>query len=124
MDFHLSRGYEEVSVPLIVSRSTLQGTGQLPKFEEDLFRVSHSVGGEDAFLIPTAEVPLTNLLRDRLMEAAQLPARVAALTPCFRAEAGSSGRDTRGLLRQHQFLKVRGATISPLYTLRVSYSAD
>jgi seryl-tRNA synthetase len=93
-------------VPLIVTRSTLRGTGQLPKFEEDLFKVSHTVAGEDAFLIPTSEVPVTNLYRDQLLNISQLPAHHVCLTPCFRAEAGSYGRDTRGLLRQHQFLKV------------------
>ena len=106
LDFQVARGYEEVSVPYIVSRSTLEGTGQLPKFEEDLFRVSHSVAGEDAFLIPTAEVPVTNLYRGQLLESAQLPIRHVCLSPSFRAEAGSHGRDTRGLLRQHQFHKV------------------
>lgn len=106
LDFHTARGSTEVAVPLIVSRSTLQGTGQLPKFEDDLFKVNHSVAGEDAFLIPTAEVPLTNLFRDSILSATQLPVRLVSLTPCFRAEAGSYGRDTRGLLRQHQFQKV------------------
>ena len=106
LDFHIARGYTEVSVPYIVSRSTLEGTGQLPKFEDDLFKVSHSVAGEDAFLIPTAEVPVTNLYRDQLLEAVQLPILHVCHSPCFRAEAGSYGRDTRGLLRQHQFQKV------------------
>ena len=105
LDFQTARGYSEVSVPYIVSRSALEGTGQLPKFEEDLFRVSHRVGGEDAFLIPTAEVPLTNLHRGQLLEAAELPLCYVSGTPAFRAEAGSNGRDTRGLLRQHQFHK-------------------
>jgi seryl-tRNA synthetase len=106
LDFHVSRGYEEVSVPFIVSRSTLQGTGQLPKFEEDLFKVNHQVSGEDAFLIPTAEVPVTNLFRDQIVDEAKLPISMVCHSPCFRAEAGSYGRDTRGLLRQHQFQKV------------------
>ena len=106
IDFHAARGYLEVSVPLLVSRSTLEGTGQLPKFEDDLFKVSHSVAGEDAFLIPTAEVPVTNMYRGQLLEAAQLPIRLVCGSACFRAEAGSHGRDTRGLLRQHQFHKV------------------
>lgn len=106
LDFQVSRGYSEVSVPYIVSRSTLEGTGQLPKFEDDLFKVSHSVAGEDAFLIPTAEVPVTNLYRDQLLEASELPIRHVCHSPSFRAEAGSHGRDTRGLLRQHQFHKV------------------
>jgi len=102
-------GYTEVSPPLIVSRSTLEGTGQLPKFEEDLFKItpeSHTCNGEDAFLIPTAEVPLTNMLRDTILEESDLPISYVALTPCFRAEAGSYGRDTRGLIRTHQFQKV------------------
>jgi seryl-tRNA synthetase len=106
LDFHTSRGYEEISVPFIVSRSTLEGTGQLPKFEDDLFKVSHSVSGEDAFLIPTAEVPVTNLYRDQVLDAASLPVMHVCCSPSFRAEAGSYGRDTRGLLRQHQFHKV------------------
>jgi len=106
LDFHVLKGYQEVSVPYIVSRSTLEGTGQLPKFEEDLFKVSHSVAGEDAFLIPTAEVPVTNLYRDQLLDASQLPIYHVCASPSFRAEAGSYGRDTRGLLRQHQFHKV------------------
>ena len=78
----------------------------MPKFEDDLFKVSHSVAGEDAFLIPTSEVPVTNLYRDQVLNATQLPVHQVCLSPCFRAEAGSYGRDTRGLLRQHQFLKV------------------
>jgi len=101
--------YTEVSPPYIVSRSTLEGTGQLPKFEDDLFKItpeSHTCNGEDAFLIPTAEVPLTNMLRDTILEEADLPISYVALTPCFRAEAGSYGRDTRGLIRSHQFQKV------------------
>ena len=106
LDFHSSRGYEEVSVPFIVSRSTLEGTGQLPKFEDDLFKVNHLVAGEDAFLIPTAEVPVTNLYRDQVLESNQLPINHVCWSPSFRAEAGSYGRDTRGLLRQHQFHKV------------------
>ena len=106
LDFATARGYQEVSVPYIVSRSTLEGTGQLPKFEEDLFKVNHNISGEDAFLIPTAEVPVTNLYKQQLLEASQLPIKHACHSPCFRAEAGSYGRDTRGLLRQHQFHKV------------------
>ena len=80
--------------------------GQLPKFEEDLFKVSHSVGGEDAFLIPTAEVPVTNLFNGQILNVTDLPLRIVCASPSFRAEAGSYGRDTRGLLRQHQFHKV------------------
>ena len=106
MDFHSNRGYREVSVPYIVSGSTLRGTGQLPKFEEDLFKVNHNVAGEDAYLIPTAEVPVTSIYRDQLLNLDDLPIHMVCASPSFRAEAGSYGRDTRGLLRQHQFHKV------------------
>jgi seryl-tRNA synthetase len=107
MDFHSSRGYTEVSVPFLVSRSSLEGTGQLPKFENDLFKIeNHQVAGEDAFLIPTAEVPVTNLFRDCILPKDQLPISLVCLSPSFRAEAGAHGKDTRGLLRQHQFWKV------------------
>lgn len=109
MDMHIQKGYTEVAVPLVVSRSTLEGTSQLPKFEEDLFAItsqSHTCNGEDAFLIPTAEVPVTNLHRDAVLEEADLPLQYVAWTPCFRAEAGSYGRDTKGLIRTHQFHKV------------------
>ena len=96
-------GYEEVYVPYVVDRSALEGTGQLPKFESDLF----AVGGErDQFLIPTAEVPVTNLVRDRILDASELPLRFVAHTPCFRSEAGNYGKDTHGIFRQHQFEKV------------------
>jgi seryl-tRNA synthetase len=106
LDYHTGNGYKEVSVPFIVSRSTLKGTGQLPKFEDDLFKVSHSVAGEDAFMIPTAEVPVTSIYRDQLLNVDDLPVSLVCASPSFRAEAGSYGRDTRGLLRQHQFHKV------------------
>ena len=96
-------GYEEVYVPFLVKAQALFGTGQLPKFREDLFEVS---GDQEFFLIPTAEVPATNLVRERIVEADQLPIRMVAHTPCFRSEAGSYGRDTRGMIRQHQFEKV------------------
>ncbi len=96
-------GYTEVYVPYLVNRSSLQGTGQLPKFAADLFAVS---GETELFLIPTAEVPVTNLMRDRIAEARELPLRYVAHTPCFRSEAGSYGKDTRGMIRQHQFEKV------------------
>lgn len=99
-------GYREVMVPYIVSRTTMTGTGQLPKFEEDLFRLAAEVGGETAYLIPTAEVPVTNLHRDEVLADEALPIRYAAFTPCFRSEAGSYGKDTKGLIRQHQFHKV------------------
>ena len=96
-------GYEEVYVPYIVNRDSLTGTGQLPKFSEDLFRLE---GDEEYHLIPTAEVPVTNLVRDEILNADQLPLKYVAHTPCFRSEAGSYGRDTRGMIRQHQFEKV------------------
>ncbi len=96
-------GYEEVYVPYLVNADSLRGTGQLPKFEEDLFKVP---GERDLYLIPTAEVPVTNLVRDQIIDASMLPMRYTCHTPCFRSEAGSHGRDTRGLVRQHQFEKV------------------
>jgi seryl-tRNA synthetase len=97
-------GYVEVSVPYLVNRQTMTGTGQLPKFEEDLFRTS--VADRELFLIPTAEVPLTNLHADEILPTEALPYAYTAWTPCFRSEAGSYGRDTRGILRLHQFTKV------------------
>ena len=105
LDLHTTQhGYTEVYAPYLVSRQALVGTGQLPKFEADLFRV---VGGEaEFFLIPTAEVPVTNLAREAIHEASALPRKFVAHTPCFRSEAGSYGRDTRGMIRQHQFEKV------------------
>lgn len=110
LDLHTTRhGYTEVSVPFVVGRSALEGTSQLPKFGEDLFAISpasHTCNGEDAFLIPTAEVPLTNIHADSILDEADLPISYVAWTPCFRAEAGSYGRDTRGLIRTHQFHKV------------------
>ena len=105
LDVHTEEhGYTETYVPYIVNSDSLKGTGQLPKFEEDLFRVPH--GEHTHYLIPTAEVPLTNLLRDELVKFDELPMRFVAHTPCFRSEAGSYGRDTRGMIRQHQFDKV------------------
>ena len=110
MDMHTTQhGYTEVSVPYIVGRSALEGTSQLPKFQEDLFAItpeSHTCNGEDAFLIPTAEVPVTNLHREQVLEEDDLPLSYVAWTPSFRAEAGSYGRDTKGLIRTHQFQKV------------------
>jgi len=103
IDVHTSRGYTEVLPPYLVTRETMTGTGQLPKFEEDLFRTT---GENPLYLIPTAEVPLTNLHRDEIFERDALPIRYCAWTPCFRAEAGAAGKDTRGLIRQHQFHKV------------------
>jgi seryl-tRNA synthetase len=100
-------GYTEVSPPLLVREAALHGTGQMPKFREDQFATT-----DGRWLIPTAEVPLTNLVREQIRDASDLPIRVAALTPCFRAEAGSAGRDVRGMLRQHQFMKVELVSIT------------
>jgi seryl-tRNA synthetase len=104
LDLHVrEHGYREAYVPYLVHAAALEGTGQLPKFEQDLF----AVRGEPGFyLIPTAEVPVTNLVRDQILEAAVLPMKYVAHTPCFRSEAGASGKDTRGMIRQHQFEKV------------------
>lgn len=96
-------GYTEAYVPYLVNADSLRGTGQLPKFEEDLFKLQ---GEKEFYLIPTAEVPITNFVRDEIIDEARLPLKYAAHTPCFRSEAGSYGRDTRGLIRQHQFDKV------------------
>ncbi|MEH0424325.1 serine--tRNA ligase [Streptomyces sp. B21-083] len=105
LDLHTrEHGYTEYAVPHLVSRETMTGTGQLPKFEEDLFVTS--VGGREMFLIPTAEVPLTNLVAREVLDERRLPLAMTARTPCYRAEAGSYGRDTRGILRLHQFDKV------------------
>ncbi len=102
LDLHTrEHGYEEAWVPFLVTRDSMTGTGQLPKFEEDLYRTD-----DDLFLIPTAEVPLTNLLRDEILAASDLPRGLTAYTPCFRREAGAAGKDTRGLIRVHQFDKV------------------
>jgi seryl-tRNA synthetase len=104
LDLHTrEHGYNEVYVPYLVLGQALQGTGQLPKFEQDLFRVDSEQG---FFLIPTAEVPVTNLVRDSIVDGAKLPLKYTAHTPCFRSEAGAAGKDTRGLIRQHQFEKV------------------
>ncbi|MFT7244376.1 MAG: seryl-tRNA synthetase [Candidatus Azotimanducaceae bacterium] len=104
LDVHIrEHGYQEVYVPYIVNRESLYGTGQLPKFEQDLFRLDDD---RDYFLIPTAEVPITNLVRDEIVPAEQMPLRFVSHTPCFRSEAGSYGKDTRGMIRQHQFEKV------------------
>ena len=103
LDVHTSEhGYREVLPPLMVNRQAMTGTGQLPKFEKDLFKIE----GTDYFLIPTAEVPLTNIHQQEILTEDDLPCCYAAFTPCFRSEAGSYGRDTRGLIRQHQFNKV------------------
>ena len=102
LDTHTQRGYTEVFPPFMVNRASMTGTGQLPKFEEDAFHLSN----EDYFLIPTAEVPVTNMHRNEILEGKNLPIKYCAYSACFRAEAGSAGRDTRGLIRQHQFNKV------------------
>lgn len=99
-------GYREVLVPYMVTRESMVGTGQLPKFEEDLFKLQAQLAGQDAYLIPTAEVPVTNLHRGEILDEGAVPVRYCAFTPCFRSEAGSWGKDTRGLIRQHQFHKV------------------
>ncbi len=104
LDLHGSRGYHEVIPPYLVTAEALTGTGQLPKFEGDLFKTA--AGERTLYLIPTAEVPLTNLHRGEILDAATLPRKYAAFTPCFRSEAGSYGKDVRGLIRQHQFHKV------------------
>jgi seryl-tRNA synthetase len=104
LDLHVSEhGYQEIYAPYIVSGDALTGTGQLPKFEQDLFALK---GDRALYLIPTAEVPVTNLVRDQIVSPEQLPMRFAAHTPCFRSEAGAAGKDTRGMIRQHQFDKV------------------
>ncbi|MEA1982633.1 MAG: serine--tRNA ligase [Campylobacterota bacterium] len=102
LDFNRSRGFDEVSVPALVNRTALEGTGQLPKFEDDLYKMD----GQELFLIPTAEVPVTNLYQDEILTSDELPKKMTAYTSCFRKEAGAAGRDTRGMIRQHQFHKV------------------
>ena len=108
LDFNRERGFEEWYVPFMANSNTLQGTGQLPKFEDDLFKID----GEDLYLIPTAEVQLTNLYNDEIISVDELPLMMTSYTPCFRKEAGSAGRDTRGLIRQHQFDKVEMVAIT------------
>ena len=108
LDFNRQRGFQEWYVPFMANSNTLQGTGQLPKFADDLFKIE----GEDLYLIPTAEVSLTNLFNDEILEEAELPLLLTSYTPCFRKEAGSAGRDTRGLIRQHQFDKVEMVAIT------------
>lgn len=102
LDFNGKRGYHEVSVPHMVNRTALEGTGQLPKFENDLYKIE----GQDMFMIPTAEVPLTNLFQGEIVPYDELPIKMTAYTSCYRKEAGAAGRDTRGMIRQHQFHKV------------------
>jgi seryl-tRNA synthetase len=108
LDTHISRGYREVWPPALVKRHAMEGTGQLPKFEEEAFKTVAPPDKPDGefFLAPTAEVPVTNLHRDEILDAAELPIKYTAYTPCFRAEAGTYGKDTRGMIRQHQFDKV------------------
>ena len=111
LDLHTGEhGYEETNVPVIVNADSMQGTGQLPKFEEDLFATE--LGESRRYLIPTSEVPLTNIVRDTIVEDAALPLRMTAHSMCFRAEAGSHGRDTRGMIRQHQFEKVELVSVA------------
>jgi len=108
LDTNAKKGFIEQSVPFMSNAAMLQGTGQLPKFEDDLFKIE----GENLYLIPTAEVPLTNLYHDEILKAEELPQLMTAYTPCFRKEAGSAGRDTRGMIRQHQFNKVEMVAIA------------
>ena len=108
LDHNREYGFDEVSVPVIANKNALFGTGQLPKFEEDLFKIE----GEDLYLIPTAEVSLTNLFADEILQSEDLPIKLTSATPCFRKEAGSGGRDIRGIIRQHQFYKVELVSIT------------
>ena len=108
LDFNRERGFTEMSVPELVNSRALEGTGQLPKFEEDLYKTE----GEDLYLVPTAEVPLTNLFQDEIIPEEALPVKMTGHTACFRKEAGSAGRDTRGIIRQHQFRKVELVSIT------------
>ncbi len=110
LDLHTGEhGYEETNVPVLVNADSLRGTGQLPKFEEDLFKTA--LGESSRYLIPTSEVPLTNIVRDEILDAERLPLRMTAHSMCFRSEAGSGGRDVRGMIRQHQFEKVELVSI-------------
>ena len=112
LDIHITKnGYEEISPPLLASESTMFGTGQLPKFENDQFEVKIESESERKFLIPTAEVILTNIVKDKIIDIKTLPMRFVASTPCFRKEAGSYGKDTKGMIRQHQFYKVELVSI-------------
>ena len=112
LDIHtFKNGYEEISPPLLASENTMFGTGQLPKFENDQFEVKLEEGTDRKFLIPTAEVILTNIVKDKIIELKSLPMRFVASTPCFRKEAGSYGKDTKGMIRQHQFYKVELVSI-------------
>jgi len=108
LDFNRERSFDEVSVPALVNRTALEGTGQLPKFEDDLYKMDK----QDLFLIPTAEVPVTNIYQDEILREDELPKKMTAYTSCFRKEAGAAGRDTRGMIRQHQFHKVELVAIT------------
>ncbi len=126
LDFNRERGFTEVSVPALVNRRALEGTGQLPKFEDDLFKTED----EDLYLIPTAEVPLTNLFQNEIIDGKKLPYLMNGYTSCFRKEAGSAGRDTRGMIRQHQFHKVELVSITKqensdkVFDMMVSTASD
>ena len=112
LDKHVTKnGYQEISPPLIASENTMYGTGQLPKFENDQFEIKLEDGSDRKFLIPTAEVILTNIVKDKIIDIKDLPMRFVASTPCFRKEAGSYGKDTKGMIRQHQFYKVEMVSI-------------
>ncbi len=112
LDTHIvQNGYQEISPPLIASDNTMYGTGQLPKFENDQFEIKFDEGSDRKFLIPTAEVILTNIVKDKIVDQNDLPMRFVASTPCFRKEAGSYGKDTKGMIRQHQFYKVEMVSI-------------
>ena len=112
LDTHITQnGYQEISPPLIASDNTMYGTGQLPKFENDQFEIKYDQGSDRKFLIPTAEVILTNIVKDKIIDQKELPMRFVASTPCFRKEAGSYGKDTKGMIRQHQFYKVEMVSI-------------
>ncbi len=112
LDTHVKKnGYEEISPPLLASENTMYGTGQLPKFENDQFEIKLEKGTDRKFLIPTAEVILTNIVKDKIVDLKSLPMRFVASTPCFRKEAGSYGKDTKGMIRQHQFYKVEMVSI-------------
>jgi len=112
LDIHVDKfSYKEISPPLLVNENVMFGTGQLPKFEEDQFEIKLSKDEERKFLIPTAEVVLTNIVRDSVIDLKNLPLRYVAATPCFRKEAGSYGKDTKGMMRQHQFYKVELVSI-------------
>ena len=120
LDTHINKfAYKEISPPLLVNENVMFGTGQLPKFEEDQFEIKFNKDEERKFLIPTAEVVLTNLVRDTVIEAKDLPLRFVAATPCFRKEAGSYGKDTKGMMRQHQFYKVElVSVVEPVNSLK------